>query len=57
MCEKCTESMFGTPDSKRLSVIYGCRIEYNIMMDLTDIGLVSAKRNDVAVVWFNDWFF
>lgn len=57
MCEKCTESLFGRPDSKRLPVIYGCRMEYNIMMDLTYPGLVSVKINDVAVDWFSGWFF
>jgi len=57
MCEKCTESLFGRPDSKTLPVIYGCRMEYNIMMDLTYPGWVSVKRNDVDVDWFSGWFF
>jgi hypothetical protein len=57
MCEKCTESLFGRPDSKRLPVIYGCRMECNIMMDLTYPGWVSVKINDVAVDWFSGWFF
>jgi hypothetical protein len=57
MGDKCTESQFGRPDSKRLPVIYGCRMEYNIMMDLTDLRWVSVKRNDVAVDLFNGWFF
>jgi len=35
---KCTERLFGRPDSKRLPVIYGCRKEYNIVMDLIDLG-------------------
>jgi hypothetical protein len=26
-------------------------------MDLTDVGWVSAKRNDVAADWFSGWFF
>jgi len=57
MCEKYTERLFGRPDSKKLPVIYGCRMECNIMMDLIGLGWVSAKRNYVAVDWFNGWFF
>jgi len=57
MCEKCTERLFGRPDSKILPVIYECRKEYSILMDLIDLGWVSAKRNNVAAGWFSGWFF
>lgn len=40
---KAQKFLFGRRDGKRLPAIYGCRMEYNIRIDLMELGWLSVK--------------